>query len=346
MTHKERFFATLERKPVDRPASFLGLPTTKGWERLQKFFKLEDHDAIRAQIGDDLYPIEMPYEAPNAHSTCTALQFAKGMVNTDDERTLTAPGFFEGITDPSAVDTFEWPDPELYISRESVQAAIAKIPEGYPVMGVLWASHFQDCCAAFGMQNAMINMALYPEMYKAVDDRITEFYLKANKLYYEYSEGKLDCVLIGDDMGSQKNLMVSADMIDKFVMPNTKKLVDQAHEYGLKVIYHSCGSIVKAIPSLIKVGVDAIHPIQALADDMDADNLKRLFDGQISFCGGVDTQDLLVNGTQQEVRDVVRHLRELFPTGLIVSPSHEAIQEDVTTENLVAIFEEANKIYE
>ncbi len=345
MNHKERFFATLERKPVDRPASFLGLPTTKGWARLQKYFNLEDHDAIRAQIGDDLYPIEMPYEAPNAHSTCTALQFAKGMVNTDDERTLTAPGFFEGITDVAAVDTFEWPDPALYITRESVQAAIAKIPEGYAVMGVLWASHFQDCCAAFGMQNALINMLMYPEMYKAVDDRITEFYLKANKLYYEYSEGKLDCVLIGDDMGSQKNLMVSADMIDQFVMPNTKKLVDQAHEYGLKVVYHSCGSIVGAIPSLIKVGVDVIHPIQALAEGMDAPNLKKLFDGQISFCGGVDTQDLLVNGTTQEVRDVVRGLRELFPTGLIVSPSHEAIQEDVTTENLLAIFEEVNKIY-
>ena len=91
--------------------------------------------------------------------------------------------------------------------------------------------------------------------------------------------------------------------------------------------------------------MDAIHPIQALAKDMDADNLKKHFDGKVSFCGGVDTQDLLVNGTPEQVREVVHHLRTLFPTGLIISPSHEAIQEDVSTENLVAIFEEANKIY-
>ena len=91
--------------------------------------------------------------------------------------------------------------------------------------------------------------------------------------------------------------------------------------------------------------MDAIHPIQALAKDMDAENLQRAYGGKVSFCGGVDTQELLVHGTPEEVRAVVRHLRTLFPTGLIISPSHEAIQEDVSTENLLAIFEEANKIY-
>lgn len=345
MDHRERFFATLERQTVDRPASFMGLPTTRGWQRLQKYFGVDDHDAVRAKMGDDLYPIDMPYEAPNASATCTALQFAKHFDNTVDERTLTAPGFFEDFEDPADIDRFDWPDPEKYIHRESCEALFQKVPAGYPVLGVLWAAHFQDACAAFGMETALCNMIANPEMYEAVDNRITEFYLRANELYFEYGKGRIDAVLIGNDFGSQRGLMVSKEMLDRFVMPNAKRLIDQAHSYGAKVIYHSCGAIFDAIPSLIEVGVDAIHPIQALAKDMSAAHLQQAFGGKVSFCGGVDTQDLLVNGTPEQVRATVRGLRELFPTGLIISPSHEAIQEDVSSENLAAVFEETNKVY-
>ena len=88
-----------------------------------------------------------------------------------------------------------------------------------------------------------------------------------------------------------------------------------------------------------------IHPIQALAAGMEPENLKAKFGGQVSFCGGVDTQDLLVNGTPEMVREKVRELRRIFPTGLIISPSHEAVMQDVPPENIHALFDEAQKVY-
>ena len=125
-----------------------------------------------------------------------------------------------------------------------------------------------------------------------------------------------------------------------------KSMIQEAHSYGVKVVYHSCGSIVEAIPLLIEAGVDVIHPIQALAAGMDPANLKDKFDGKISFCGGVDTQDLLPNGTPEQVAAKVKELRTYFPTGLIVSPSHEGLQPDVPPSNIKALFDEATKIYE
>ncbi|GAH44095.1 unnamed protein product, partial [marine sediment metagenome] len=101
------------------------------------------------------------------------------------------------------------------------------------------------------------------------------FYLKANKIFYEAIKGMLDAVLIGNDFGGQKRLMLSPDHIKKFAMPGAKKIVDQAKSYGLKVIYHSCGSIFEAIPEFIKIGVDAIHPIQSLAVNMEPERLKK-----------------------------------------------------------------------
>ena len=110
-------------------------------------------------------------------------------------------------------------------------------------------------------------------------------------------------------------------------------------------MYHAVGSIVDAIPLLFEAGVDVIHPIQALAVGMDPANLKEKFEGQVSFCGGVDTQDLLPNGTPEQVAAKVKELRTYFPTGLIVSPSHEGLQADVPPRNIKALFDEANKIY-
>ena len=113
----------------------------------------------------------------------------------------------------------------------------------------------------------------------------------------------------------------------------------------MKVVYHSCGAIVDAIPLLIEAGADIIHPIQALAAGMQPENLKAKFEGQVSFCGGVDTQELLPHGTPDDVKAKVKELRKIFPTGLIISPSHEALQDDVPPENVKALFDEANELY-
>jgi len=176
-------------------------------------------------------------------------------------------------------------------------------------------------------------------MYRAVIDRITEFYLDANKIFYEATKGKIDAVLIGNDFGSQTGLMLSPALIREFVIPGTKELIKQAKEYGLKIIYHSCGAISDVIDDLITAGVDVIHPIQALASGMEPHVLKERFGDRVSFCGGVDAQFLLVRGKPDDIKAKVRELKTLFPTGLIISPSHEAILPDISPENIKALFE-------
>jgi uroporphyrinogen decarboxylase len=188
------------------------------------------------------------------------------------------------------------------------------------------------------MENALMTMLTCPGMYRAVDARIVDFYLEANEIFYEATRGRLDAILIGNDVGSQKGLMISPEQVREFVLPGSSRLIRQAKEHGLKVIYHSCGSIEPIIDDLISCGVDVIHPIQALATGMQPDHLQDRFGGRVSFCGGVDAQDLLVSGTPAEVYAATRGLRRVFPTGLIVSPSHEAILPDVDPANIEAMF--------
>ena len=344
MNSLERFYATIERRPVDRPAAWLGMPDIKAQPALFAHYGVKNLHELKLAIGDDFYAVEVPYESPEANAIYAAFDWYRDGNVDAEERTLTADGCFKDAEEPEDLESFEWPDPEKYIDKEECRRRVEAAPKDKAVLGMLWSAHFQDTCAAFGMETALMNMIANPEIYEAVDSKILEFYLKANEIFYEATKGRLNAVLIGNDMGSQRGLMISPDMVRRFVIPGCRKLVDQAHSYGLKVIYHSCGSIADVIPDLVEAGVDAIHPIQALAAGMQPELLKEKYGDQVSFCGGVDTQDLLVNGSTENVKRKVRQLREIFPTGLIISPSHEAILPDVPPENIRALFEEATKI--
>ena len=343
MTKKERFLATIERRPVDRPASWLGIPTPDAIAPLLASFGAASLDELKRKINDDVYPVEVPYHHPPSNHIACAFDFAKASSEDYTERTLTTPGFFEDISDPSRINDFPWPSPSDHMSVDECREVISSVPPDYAVMGVMWSAHFQDACAAFGMENALMTMMESPEMFQAVLDRILEFYLAANEIFYRAADGRLDAVLIGNDFGSQNALIISAEHLKRYVFPGTRKLIEQAHSFGLKVIHHSCGAICPIVQDLADLGADAIHPIQALATDMDAEHLKATFADKVSFCGGVDAQNLLVHGTPEAVRQRVRELRTLFPTGLVISPSHEAILPDIPPANIQALFEVATE---
>ena len=338
MNSLERFYATAERRPVDRPAAWLGMPDPQALPGLFSYYGVKDIHELKMAVGDDFYAVEVPYESETAHAIYAAFDWYKNGVVDAMNRTLTAPGCFHDAEDMEDL-VFDWPDPAAYIDAAECRRRVEMAPEGKTVLGILWSAHFQDTCAAFGMETALMNMIAVPELYEAVNEKVLEFYLKANRIFYEATKGKLHAVLIGNDMGSQRGLMISPELVRRFVIPGCRRLTEQAHSYGLKVIYHSCGAISDIIPDLIDAGVDIIHPIQALAAGMEPEGLKEKFGDRVSFCGGVDTQELLVHGTPEDVRKKVEELKRLFPTGLILSPSHEAILPDVPPENIGALFD-------
>lgn len=341
MNHIERFIATIERKPVDRPATWLGLPTTAAYEDLFSYFNVSSVLELSLKLDDDVIPIEMPYHSPSADAIHMALDFSSHGKLENEERTLGEHGFFEGVEDPAHIDDFDWPNPADFIDPEVCRKMVDELPDDRAILGILWSSHFQDTCAAFGMEEAMMMMYDAPEMFHAVINRCTDFYYEANKVFFEAVGDRIHAVLIGNDMGSQNGLMVSPELLHEFVAPSNRRLIEQAKSYGLKVIYHSCGAVSGIIPDLIDCGVDVVHPIQALATGMEPQGLKDTYGDRVSFCGGVDAQHLLVNGTPEEVAEKVKELRSIFPTGLILSPSHEAILPDIPPANIEALLNAA-----
>ena len=91
------------------------------------------------------------------------------------------------------------------------------------------------------------------------------------------------------------------------------------------------------IPDLIDLGVDALHPIQAKAANMNAEKLGSDFSGKVAFIGGIDTQELLVNGTPEQVKEDVRLVMAALGPNVVISPSHECVLPNIPFENIKAI---------
>ena len=256
-------------------------------------------------------------------------------------KSLGQAGVFAECEDVAEVEAFEWPD-EACVDFESTLRAVDETrARGQAVLSGSWSCFFHIVCDFFGMQNYFIKMYTDPDVVEAVTERVVDFYYRINERLFSLAADRIDMFFFGNDFGSQRDMLISPELFDRFVMPHFARFTEQAHRYGLPVLLHSCGSIERIIPRLIDAGVDALHPIQALAANMDAETLSRKYNGKIVFVGGVDTQRLLPFGTPRQVRDEVRRLRDLFGENYVVSPSHESILPGVSPENLMAMAEAA-----
>jgi len=279
-------------------------------------------------------------------SACSSYKHPEGKPMFDttlgrERHTLSEGGFFAESEDLSDVDKFPWPEIKHLDFKEKLET-ISKFSDKAVFSG-FWSHFFHIVCDFFGMENYFIKMYTDPELVLAVTEKVVDFFVEANDKFLQAAGNSFDIVFMGNDFGTQRDLLISPECFDKFVLPGFKRLIEVAKKHGKKVMLHSCGSIYRVIPKLIDAGVDILHPLQALAENMGAEKLAREFKNDIAFCGGVDTQNLLVNATPSQIREEVLRLRDIFGSNYIVSPSHEALLPNVPFENVLAMAKAAKE---
>jgi uroporphyrinogen decarboxylase len=248
---------------------------------------------------------------------------------------LSAAGVFAETESVAEVEDFPWPDPE-YLDFESTLARLERAGDTYRLSG-MWSHFFHIVADFFGMENYFIKMYTNPDVVHAVTGHVVGFLLEANRRYYELAGDSMDAFFFGNDFGTQLDLLISPEAFREFVFPYFQQLTRQAHAAEYQVVLHSCGSIYRVIPDIIEMGVNALHPLQARAANMEAERLSAEFRGSIAFIGGIDTQDLLVNGSPSEVEADVARVERLLGPSLVVSPSHEALLPNVPPTNVEAM---------
>jgi uroporphyrinogen decarboxylase len=326
MNSRERIRTIISGRAADRCGFWLGNPHAESWPLYYDYFGLDDQEAVRRHLGDDFRWIP-----------------AGGYRHAEGRKLFEIPGkVAHGTAGPLAhcrevaeLDDYEWPSPED-LDLTGTLRALRNAGPCYRAGGY-WAPFYHHIMDLFGMETYMMNMYLNPTLIEAVTERVCSFYYEANERLFALAGSEIDGYFFGNDFGTQLDLICGPRQFDQFIMPWFRRLTDQAHRHGYQVILHSCGAIYKVIERLIDAGVDCLHPLQALAVNMDAETLARDFGGRIAFLGGVDTQQLLVHGTPGEVSAEVRRLQDVLGPCLIVSPSHEAILPNVPPANVEAM---------
>jgi len=331
MNSRERVRAIIAGQAPDRCAFWLGNPSPETWPIYHAYFGTTDEQAIRRDLGDDL-----TWVCPDLMPECYRHPCYRPMFPAVEEQaTHGAPGPLAACERVDELNDYEWPD-AAYLDFEPCLEALRRAGPLYRASG-MWTPFFHIVMALFGFESYLTKMYTHPDVVSAATDRVCGFFYEANERYYAAAGPQIDGYFFGNDFGTQQDLLISPKLFERFILPWFRRFTAQGHAHGYQVILHSCGSIHRIVDRLIETGVDCLHPLQALARNMDAATLARDFKGRLAFMGGIDTQDLLVNATPGQVRAEVRRVRGLLGPNLIVSPSHEALLPNVPPGNVAAM---------
>lgn len=333
MTSRERVKTIFSGQTADRCAFWLGMPHPDTLPIYLDHFGFDTDEQLRQYLHDDIRwicPEWTCYKHPQAKSIFDLVRVGipsgAGPVLADAEEI-------------AQIDDYDWPDVR-YLDFSETLAKLRSAGDVYRLSG-MWTCFFHIVADLIGMENYFVKMYTHPELIEALTERICDFYYKANEIFFAQAGDDVDAYFLGNDFGTQLDLLVGPDQIDRFIMPYTRMFVEQGHRWGHRVMHHCCGAVYKMIPRFIEAGIEALHPLQARACNMDAQTLARDFRGRIAFVGGIDTQELLVHGTPEEVAAEVRRVRDLLGPCLVISPSHEALLPNVPIENVIAMAEAA-----
>lgn len=373
MTHRERVLTTLKRQAPDRVPVDLG-GTLASTINIHAYRHLMAHlgfggDPPVAYLSRRSNSV-LPDERLLAHLDvdCRAVILDNPDVNPErvlpdgslyDEWGITwkhvgegqhfinADGpFYNQEPDPALVDKFAWPDPldpgRFRTLRK--QAEIHRANTDAALILVLGVGAVHQIQFMRGYAASLEDLIVAPDFVQAFMDRYVDFWIRMTEGALREVGDLVDVAMFGDDLGTQQGPVLSPALYRRLIKPYHLRMVQTVKRFNKPLLLHSCGSVAAFIPDLIGAGVDALHPIQVSAKDMDSARLKREYGRDITFWGGIDTQRVLPTGTPAEVREEVRRrIADLAPGGGYVLGAVHNVQAEVPAENVLAMFQAARE---
>jgi|APSaa5957512622_1039677.scaffolds.fasta_scaffold20762_2 uroporphyrinogen decarboxylase len=202
---------------------------------------------------------------------------------------LDNPAYFEGARQLGASDT------DLF--------RVGWLP-GWP---------FAVCRYMRKMEIYFVDLLAERERIDVLHDRVTTL---LEGVIARYGEAGMDGVMFCEDLGIQDRLLMSPAMWRDVFRPLYERLTSKAHEYGVKVIQHSCGYNYELVDDLCEAGIDCLQFDQPAVYDMPA-LAEKLRGHRVGLFAPCDIQLVLPTGDRAHIEAETERMVDIFRGGLI-----------------------------
>ncbi len=126
---------------------------------------------------------------------------------------------------------------------------------------------------------------------------------------------------------------------ERLVVAPDQALVSVLHEQGALAYFHNHGPIMRYLPLILRIGVDALDPLEAPPwGDCDVPTAKRMLKGRICMVGNLDDMEVLNKLPTEEVLRLGRLLIEQAgPDGFVLSGTASGTYGDQAARNFLAL---------
>ena len=232
------------------------------------------------------------------------------------------------LKDSQGFATYPWPHPDN-IDYSNFDAAAKALPQGMGIVAGI-GGIFARSWILMGFEKFCTSLLDDPNYVGQVFEAIGSIQVEVAR--QSVKKERVFALWYSDDFAYAQALMVSPGAIRKYLFPYMKKMIDITHDAGLPFIYHGCGNLLPLLDDLIKMGIDALHPIEPKA--IDIYDLKKKLYGKVALIGNIDVGEVLTRGTSKEIEeDVKEHIRRLAPGGGYVMSSSNTIAYYIPVEN-------------
>lgn len=351
MNNRENFFNVMRGKTFERVPFMLDLCTSLQ----EKFSEQYGTDNFESLFG-------CPFTRVELNPTCYPVDYTPyfrelGSVDYIDEwgvgyRRGSVAHFASFISpmslfeSPEQVESFPLPDILADYRWDGVVEKIETLKKQDRIVmnGTVNIDIFEPAWYLRGLENFLVDLLDNPEMAQACLDHIAGIKIQLAK---KFAEAGVDVLVFGDDVGTERGMMISADTWRDWLKPRLAAAIRAAKEANPHVLcyYHSDGDIREIIPELIEIGVDILNPIQP--ECMDPVEIYNTYVDQVSFWGTIGTQTTMPFGTCQEVKNKTRQMLELCRERgkLVIAPTH-LLEPEVPMENILAFVDTVHQFNE
>lgn len=238
------------------------------------------------------------------------------------------------LTSIDEIERYPFPDLAAPDRHQHLEGQVREVQErGLFAIGFMEWTIFEITWHLRGMTELFSDMAFNRAFATHLLDRVTEIRCFQAR---RFAEAGVDMLKIGDDVGTQRAMLMSPKMYREWLKPRHAAVIRAAREArpGLPVCYHTDGNCWDIIPDLIEIGVTVLNPVQPECLDLAA--VKSRFGNRLVFWGGIGTQTTMPFASPDNIyRTVQRTIDVLGPVGYFPCPTH-VLEPEVPFENILA----------